>query len=235
MSGIKVVTNQSEISAVTGTPPGTTRPRTTHQPGDGLEIGVLTVRETRAALDVVARGMRDNPLHIAAFGTDPQVRLRKLHAMLSGVFAVKDLSHALVAHRADGVIVGVCGILPPGNCLPTPREKLRLLPSLILLGPPSLGRVCAWLGAWAKHDPADHHWHLGPLAIDHHLQGCGIGSKLMQVFSAQMDAVGQDAYLETDKLMNVDFYRRFGFEVIAEEEVLGVPNWFMRRRPARYH
>jgi hypothetical protein len=26
------------------------------------------------------------------------------------------------------------------------------------------------------------------------------------------------------------FYERFGFEVISEQDVLGVPNWFMLRR-----
>jgi hypothetical protein len=54
----------------------------------------------------------------------------------------------------------------------------------------------------------------------------------MEVFRAQMDAVGEAAYLETDKPENVRFYERFGFEVVGEEEVLGVPNWFMIR-PAR--
>jgi len=38
-------------------------------------------------------------------------------------------------------------------------------------------------------------------------------------------------YLETDKRENVRFYERFGFEVIAREPVIGVPNWFMRREP----
>ena len=37
------------------------------------------------------------------------------------------------------------------------------------------------------------------------------------------------AYLETDKAINVTFYERQGFEVVAEEVVLGTPNWFMRR------
>jgi len=87
-----------------------------------------------------------------------------------------------------------------------------------------------WLGAWSKHDLEERHWHLGPVAVDAHLQGKGIGSKLMQAFCAQMDAVGEVAYLETDKESNVRFYERFGFEVVGEEEVLGVPNWFMIRR-----
>ena len=67
------------------------------------------------------------------------------------------------------------------------------------------------------------------MAVDAHLQGMGIGSKLMRVFCAKMDAAGEDAYLETDKPENVRFYERFGYEVIGEERVLEVQNWFMRR------
>jgi len=53
---------------------------------------------------------------------------------------------------------------------------------------------------------------------------------MMQVFCAKMDAAGEDAYLETDKPINVRFYERFNFEVVGEQEVLGAPNWFMLRR-----
>jgi ribosomal protein S18 acetylase RimI-like enzyme len=45
-----------------------------------------------------------------------------------------------------------------------------------------------------------------------------------------MNEVGEASYLETDKEINVRFYERFGFEVIGEEEVLGVRNWYMYRR-----
>jgi ribosomal protein S18 acetylase RimI-like enzyme len=61
----------------------------------------------------------------------------------------------------------------------------------------------------------------------------GIGSKLLRVFCARMDAAGEDAYLETDKAINVRLYERFGFEVVTEGEVLGIPNWFMLRRAGR--
>jgi hypothetical protein len=36
-------------------------------------------------------------------------------------------------------------------------------------------------------------------------------------------------WLETDKAENVRLYERFGYVVEEEAEVLGVPNWFMRR------
>lgn len=54
----------------------------------------------------------------------------------------------------------------------------------------------------------------------------------MTAFCAQMDARGMLSYLETDKAENVGFYRRFGFGVIGEGNVLGLRNWFMSR-PAR--
>ncbi len=202
---------------------------------DWMEIGVLDVSEIEEVLDVLARGMRDNPLHVAAFGEDPERRRRRFRGLMAAAFSIRDFSHTLVARREDGVIVGVCGMMPPGNCLPDFRQRLRLLPTLLSIGPRAVGRTMRWLGAWEKHDPEERHWHLGPLAVDAPLQGMGVGSRLMQVFSAQMDAAREDAYLETDKPENVRFYERFGYRVVGEQEVLGVTNYFMLRRPERRH
>jgi hypothetical protein len=44
---------------------------------------------------------------------------------------------------------------------------------------------------------------------------------------------GEHAYLETAEPENVRFYDRFGFEVVGAEEVIGVPNWYMLRRPEK--
>jgi ribosomal protein S18 acetylase RimI-like enzyme len=196
-----------------------------------LEIGALDVSEIEEALGVVTRGMRDNPTHVAAFGEDPEVRARRIRRLFGGAFAVLDLyKHMLAARSAEGAIIGVVGMLPPGECRPTIAQQLRLLPRLLSTGPRAAGRSASWMGTWSKHDPKERHWHLGPLAVDAHLQGMGIGSKLMRVFCAKMDAAGEDAYLETDKLINVRFYERFGFEIVTEQDVIGVTNWFMFRR-----
>jgi ribosomal protein S18 acetylase RimI-like enzyme len=200
----------------------------------GLEVSALDESEVGEALDVVARGMRDNSLHLVAYGEDPERRLRKIHRFVSAAFAVKDFSsHTLVARRADGAILGVCGMLPPGDCLPTLGDKLRMMPRLLPNGPRAVGRMMRWLGVWDKHHPKERHWHLRPVAVDAHLQGIGVGSKLMLGFCEKMDAAGEVAYLETDKEINVRFYERFSFKVISEEEVLGAPNWFMLRRPEK--
>jgi ribosomal protein S18 acetylase RimI-like enzyme len=198
---------------------------------EGLEIGALDASEVGEAVEVTARGMRDNPLHVAVYGEDPELRLRKLRRMFGAAAEVLNLrQHLLVARAPDGAIVGVCGTMPPGGCQPSIGQQLRLMPQLLANGPRATLRTARWLGAWAKQDPKTRHCHLGPVAVDTHLQGMGIGSRLMKAHCAQVDAAGEDAYLETDKLANVRFYERFGFEVVGEQEILGVPNWFMLRQ-----
>ena len=200
----------------------------------GLEVGALDAAEKEEAMGVVVRGMRDNPLHVAVFGEDPEIRARRVRRLLGGAFAVLGLQrHMLAARSADGAIVGVVGMLPPPEDRPTIAQQLRLLPRLLSTGPRAAVRAASWMGTWAKHDPEEPHWHVGPVAVDAHLQGKGVGSRLMRVFCAKMDAAHENAYLETDKPENVRFYERFGFEVVGEQHVLDVPNWFMLRRPAR--
>jgi ribosomal protein S18 acetylase RimI-like enzyme len=197
---------------------------------DGLEIGALDASEIREALSVLSRGMRDNPVHVAVFGDDPERRQERLHRVFEGAFdAMGWRANMLAARDADDAIVGVCGALPPGECRMELAQQLRVMPRLFSNGPRVAVRAVRWLGAWAKRDPDERHWHLGPISVDSHFQGRGVGSRLMEVFCARVDAAGEVAYLETDKLVNVRFYERFGFEVIGEQEVLRVPNWFMRR------
>ena len=167
---------------------------------DQMEIGAFDASEIEEILDVVAR---DNPLHVAAFGEDPECRRRRFRRFMSAVFTVKDFSHTLVARREDGVVVGVCVMMPSDNCLSDFGQRLRLLPILLSVGPRVAGRAMRWMDVWEEHDPEGRHWHLGPLGVDVCLQGMGVGSRLMQVFCAQMDAAREDAYLETDKEINV--------------------------------
>ncbi len=129
-------------------------------------------------------------------------------------------------------LVGVTGSAPAGTCQPTPRQRLRLLPTMAALGPKTAMRVGQWLDAWGKRDPDEPHVHLGPLGVDAHLQGQGVGSLILAEHCRRLDAAAALGYLETDKPDNVRLYERFGYVVTAEAPVIGVPNWFMRREPA---
>jgi ribosomal protein S18 acetylase RimI-like enzyme len=196
----------------------------------GVTVGLAAPAEHPAIVGVVARGMRDNPLHVAVHGEDPALRLRRLRRLFAGALDVLDWP-LLVARRDDGTIVGVCGMAPPGACQPGGGRQLRLLPHLLALGPGVVGRTGRWMGAWKARDLPERHWHLGPVAVDAGLQGQGIGSLMLAHYCERADAAGEVTYLETDKASNVRFYERFGFAVVGELDVLDVPNWFMRRAP----
>jgi len=200
-------------------------------PGDaGIVVRRLRSAELPAAVGVIARGMRDNPLHIAAYGDDPGRRLRRHARVMHALLATSATQEPLCAVQ-DGTIVGVAGVAPPGTCLPGRAQAARLVLAVLGLGPLTAIRVLRWTARWRMRDPRDAHVHLGPVAVDAHLQGRGIGSRLLAEHCRRLDLAGHTGYLETDKLVNVDFYRRFGFTVVGRDRVLGVPCWYMRREP----
>jgi len=195
-----------------------------------MTIDAVTPADHPHVAALLGRGMLDNPTHIAVFGPDPEIRRQRVERMFGAALPGLDLT-MLAARRPDGAVVAVCGMAAPGACQPSGARKLRLLPGVFANGLKPGLRTLRWLGAWAKRDLPDPHWHVGPLAVDAEHQGLGIGTLLMTRLCAQMDAAGEIAYLETDKAINVRFYERFGFETVGEQLVLGTTNWFMRRAP----
>jgi ribosomal protein S18 acetylase RimI-like enzyme len=151
--------------------------------------------------------------------------------MFTGLFATMSSQQPLGALDGEA-LVGVTGVAPPGSCQPTVGERVRIAPSILAAGPRSTRRVLRWTAAWAQRDPEQPHVHLGPLAVEPRLQGKGIGSRILATHCSRLDEEGQIGYLETDKAANVVLYERFGYRVVAEAEIIGVPNWFMLRRPA---
>jgi GNAT superfamily N-acetyltransferase len=177
---------------------------------------------------VLARGMRDNPNHVAIFGPDPGKRMRALERGFAAYFRVGTAQAPLCA-RLDGVVVGVAGVLPPGRCRLSATQKLRLIPSMAAFAIRDTWRASRVTGAWAARDPKKAHSHLGPMAVDEGLKGRGIGTRLMEAYCMHLDEAHLAAYLETETARNVRFYERFGFETVDHAEVLGNPNWFMWR------
>ena len=193
-------------------------------------IRELAEADLPAAVGIVARGMRDNPLHIAALGNDANQRISRLTGMFSVALPLVLSKGVLLGAFDADTLVGIAGMLAPGQCQPTVMEKLTLAPRII----PGVGfeaavRVRSWLDQWARYDLRQPHWHLGPVSVDAHLQGSGIGTRLMNEYCSRLDATHTTGYLETDKASNVKFYEKFGFETVAEAAVLETPNWFMKR------
>jgi hypothetical protein len=194
-----------------------------------LEASDLAPDDVPEGVGVLARGMRDNPIHVAALGPDPDRRERLLHQSFGRMFRV--LSGEPICVRRDGRIVAVTGVLTGGACRPSAGQTVRMAPGVLTCGPRTAVRTLRWLKAWDDQHPEDPHAHLGPLSVDRHLQGQGIGTVLLAEHCRRLDESGTTGYLETDKPENVRFYARQGYEVVAEAPVIGVPNWFMVRAP----
>ena len=191
-------------------------------------IRPLDKNDLLAAAQVCADAMNDNPIHIKVFGAESALRKRRLQRFFPGMLAYVYRKGSLYGTFADGVLIGVLGMLPPGHCKPSLADILRLLPTLLTSNNP-IGsmRLAIWLSRWAKIDPATPHWHLGPLAVATAWQHQGVGTQLIEFVASQ--CTGADLYLETDKLSNVELYERFGFSILDTPSILATPSWLMIR------
>lgn len=196
-----------------------------------ITVDDLPADRVHEAVGVLSRGMRDNPIHVAAFGEDPERRRRCLERMFTGLFQVMTAQMPLCARDGE-TIIGATGVAPPGHCRPTTTQRLLIAPSILVAGLRSARRVLKWVGDWEARDPDEPHVHLGPLAVDHQLQGRGVGSQILAEHCRRLDADGTMGYLETEKPENVRLYERFGYRVVGQAQVIGVPCWFMRREPS---
>jgi len=195
-----------------------------------VEVRDLAPEDIAPAIGVLARGMHDNPVNVAMFGNDSARRQHRLMRTFTGYFRMFRAQTPLVAVDG-GTIVGVTGVAPPGTCQPGIGQQLRAVPAALMLGLPSAARMARVVSDWGKHDLAEPHLHLGPLAVDLPLQGKGIGTQILLEHTQRLDEANAIGYLETDKDVNVRLYERVGYQVIGEADVIGVHCWFMRRPP----
>jgi hypothetical protein len=100
---------------------------------------IVLVRDIRpdeypAAVALLARGFRDNPLPMATYGADPDRRQRALSIVFGSMFRIMRSQTPLVALEGD-TIVGVTGISPPGTCQPSGGQTVPHLPASCPLDP----------------------------------------------------------------------------------------------------
>lgn len=193
-----------------------------------IEVGDTRPDEIAEAIRVVARAMCTSPMAYAMLGDDPSRRYRHTHRLFERLYLLAAHQRPLVA-RLDGRIVASTNDLVRGACRASTFDLVRSLPALALTGPRSALKAARWFRDWEGRDPDRAHAHFGPFGVEPALQGNGIGSLVLREYCRRLDRAGEHSYLETEKPQNVALYSRFGFEVIDEDEVLGVANWFMWR------
>ncbi|WCR11027.1 GNAT family N-acetyltransferase [Paracoccus stylophorae] len=197
-----------------------------------VAIRALTSDELSAATALLTRGMLSNPLHLKVFGVDPVHLKRRLSRFLGPLMTYVHSNGVVIGAFVQGQMIGVLGMIKPGYCRPRLGDRLSIAGSILTSAPPTvLLRIYIWLAIWARNDPDEPHWHIGPLAVLPENRQSGVGRHLMQFCCQKLDSLEATAWLETDLAINAEFYRSLGFVMVRKEPVLGVPIWFMSRSP----
>lgn len=195
-----------------------------------VQIRNVPADELHSAIDLLAEGMRDNPLHVRVFGADRARRQQRLQRLLGMLVSHVQSSGTLLGAYADGVLIGVLGMTAPGRCRPAWFDTVRLAAGIVVANPPATAmRARQWLMAWERNDPSEPHWHLGPMAVRPAFRRRGVARRLLTHACEHIDAQAGMAWLETDLAINVAFYETLGFSTSRQEKILGVTNWFMDR------
>ncbi len=188
-----------------------------------FSIAILEKSDISESSKVLSEAMLNVPLHIAIF----QGHGEKERKIIENIFfeLLRDLPGITFLARINRQIVGVMRMKScNGSKVTNDNAQTGDVANLEW-------RKSYWQNEWARHDPLDQHWHLGPVGVLPSHQGKGIGAKLLSRFCQEVDACLSPAYLETDADKNVRFYEQFGFEVVKETKIFDVKNRFMWRPP----
>ena len=89
-------------------------------------VAPVDPQHLQTAALVAARGMRDNPLHVAAIGDDPQRRIDLMRRAFETVLRFDGRS--VLGAWQDDRLVGVASYTAVDHCRPTARQRLALAP-----------------------------------------------------------------------------------------------------------
>jgi len=185
-----------------------------------FHISFMEKNDIKKSAEVLSIAMLNNPQHLGVFlGNGENVRL-EIEEMFFELF--NNLPGIVFLAKEDEKVIGVMRM---NSCIGKVIDEQDSVEGLNDIN----WRKSVWFKEWAKHDPIEQHWHLGPIGVLPTHQGSGIGSILMERFCKEVDACMAKAYLETDLDKNVRFYEKFGFEVVRESEIFDVKNRYMLR------
>lgn len=182
---------------------------------------------------VLGAAFRDDPAILYLIRRDDEAT--STWCLLQGIRLAAKHGEGQLA-TSEGKILGAAFWVPPGvSPVGGTIEQLRLggweAPFQIGLG--GLVRELARqddLARRVRQSRAKDAWYLDLLGVHPDAQGKGVGRLLLEPMLERIDRDGGDVVLVTYKRTNVDYYRRFGFEVESDETKAGLPQgWTMRR------
>ena len=214
-----------ERQSPVGTPPSGLQP---------WQVDRLEPSEQADTVATLARAFHRDPLFDFLI-PDAVSQARAALTFLGSVLADAAPFGEVWVARSIETILGAAVWLPPGAY---PRSARRNAVSILhdLRSAHRIGRrIVPAFRLYAEIDRVHHqvrepHWYLAVLGCDPGWQGRGVGSSLLAPVLERIDAGTAPGYLETQKKVNVPWYRRHGFDVVQEIQARGCPTmWAMRK------
>jgi len=189
-----------------------------------FHISFMEQNDIQQSAKVLSIAMLNNPHHIGVFmgkGENERLEIEKMFFEL-----LKNLPGIVFLAKEKEKIIGAMRMK---SCIGQLIDEPDILEDENDIN----WRKTVWFKEWAKHDPVEQHWHLGPIGVLPSHRGIGVGTELMQRFCKEVDNCSAKAYLETDLDVNVRFYEKFGFKLISESTIFNVANRYMLREPQK--
>lgn len=199
---------------------------------DEIVVRRMTESDREAVATLLGLAFADQPNTLAVVRGDRK-RASRIAADGIRIAKIERAARNFWVAEYDGRLAGALNAVEWPRCQMSMVEKLRIAPRMVLLFGSSLPRAMSISGAWAKRDPQEPHWHLGPIGVHPEIQRRGIGKAMLSSFLMHIDEHRAAAYLETDRATNLPLYELFGFRIVAEEDIIGVRSWYMWRNPVR--
>ena len=203
--------------------------------GEPVANRSIAVKETAAML---ARAFHDDPPSIWLFPNEDKRKIALLGEFTTSTrYGLRYGDIRVPSEAADGAAIW----LPPDSPLVSTLGMLRVGFREMVFAPLRVGfgylprflRMVRQMEELHKRDVPKLHWYLMILGVEPERQGQGVGSALIEPGLARADRDRLPCYLETAKEINVDFYKKHGFEVLREVPLGGdgPPMWTMLRKP----
>ena len=164
-------------------------------------------------------------------GLEVQRRIRGLTIYIRLVLKYCGSRGLALEATIDNEMVGGCIVHRPLAYPPPVSAQVSILLGSFIrfrsLG--TLWRGLTLLVTVEKRHPKQAHYYLDFLGVDPRFQGQGMGSLMVQRMTGLADEQQVGSYLWTSNPRAPSFYRRFGFDITGEQEVIGAKIWFMWR------
>jgi ribosomal protein S18 acetylase RimI-like enzyme len=196
----------------------------------------LSTDDAAAAGAVLSASHHNYPAFRVEF-PDPRVRRRVLLPFQTA--AARDVAAygSLLGAYLDDDLVGVALWQPPGRFPLSALRKARMTPALlrVVLASPRTFPLFARSGAALERAfPEEPVWYLQALGIHPNAQRRGVGGALLAAGLAIVDADHVACHLHTSDNANVEYYKRWGFELTQPGFPAGPggPTYYGMTRPA---